>query len=114
MNTVEAEFGVDTITPAVEQIAEECLLAMDTISRAAAEKASSRFVDAGTVMSSFNSLTGVDAARNLSQVQELERKAGHELAREPLIARVKVRSDRELKRPTILHGTLRYPHLAFL
>ena len=66
MNTVEAEFGVDTITPAVEQIAEECLLAMDTISRAAAEKASSRFVDAGTVMSSFNSLTGVDAARNLS------------------------------------------------
>lgn len=93
MNTVEAEFGVDTITPAVEQIAEECLLAMDTISRAAAEKASSRFVDAGTVMSSFNSLTGVDAARNLSQVQELERKAGHELAREPLIARVKVRSD---------------------
>lgn len=93
MNTAEADFPVDTITPAVERIAEECLSAMDTIARAAAEKASSRFVDAGTVMSSFNSLTGVDAARNLSQVQELERKAGHELAREPLIARVKVRSE---------------------
>lgn len=93
MNTAEAEFGFDTISAAVEQIAEECLSAMDTISCAAAEKASIRVVDAGTVMSSFNSLTGVDAARNLSQVQELERKAGYELAREPLIARVKVRSE---------------------
>ncbi|MWP38297.1 hypothetical protein GQY15_11885 [Rhodobacter sphaeroides] len=93
MNTAKADFPVDTITPTVERIAEECLSAMDTIARAAAEKASSRFVDAGTVMSSFNSLTAVDAARNLSQVQEIERKAGHELAREPLIARVKVRSE---------------------
>lgn len=91
MNTAEAEFAVDTITPVVERIAEECLSAMDTIAGAAAEKASGRFVDAGTVMSSFNSLTGGDTARNLSKVQELERKAGHELAREPFIARVKVR-----------------------
>ncbi|WP_347268117.1 hypothetical protein [Paracoccus sp. (in: a-proteobacteria)] len=98
MNTAEAKFAVDTITPAVERIAEECLSAMDTIARAAAAKASSRFVDAGTVMSSFNSLNGVDAARNLSQVQELERKAGHELAREPLIARVKVRSETGVER----------------
>lgn len=39
MNTAEAEFGVERIATAVEQIAEECLSAMDTISRAAADVA---------------------------------------------------------------------------
>ena len=92
MDTAETIRGGDNITPALEQIAEECISAMEAIAQAAATKAGSRIVDAGTVMSSFNSLTSVDAGRNISHVQEQERKAGHELAREPLIARVKTRS----------------------
>ncbi len=65
---------------------------MDVIAQAATTQAGRRIVDAGTVMSSFNSLTADDVGRNVRHVQEQERKAGHELAREPLIARVKTRS----------------------
>jgi hypothetical protein len=83
----------DNITPIIEQIADECISAMEAISKSAQTKAAGRIVDAGTVMSSFNSLTAVDAGRNLSHAQEQERKAGYELAREPLIARVKARSE---------------------
>lgn len=93
MDATETIRDYDNITPILEQIADECISAMEAISASAATKAGSRIVDAGTVMSSFNSLTAVDAGRNLSHAQEQERKAGYELAREPLIARVKARSE---------------------
>lgn len=91
-NVVTVREG-DNITPILEDIAQECLSAMETIATAATAKASNRIVDAGTVLSSFNSLNSLGVGQNLNQAQERERKAGHELAREPLIARIKTRSE---------------------
>ena len=98
MDTVETSREGDNITPIIKDIATECLAAMETIAEAATAKAGSRIVDPGTIMSSFNALNALDAGRNLTRAQEQERKAGHELAREPLIARVKTRSERGVEK----------------
>jgi len=98
MDNAEMICDGSNITPVIEQISEECISTMGAIAQAAVTKAGSRIVDPGTVMSSFNSLTSVDAGRNLNHAQEQERKAGHELAREPLIARVKVRYEHGLEK----------------
>jgi hypothetical protein len=83
----------DSAVGLIKVVAQESINAMSQIAAVASGKGSERSVGIGSVMGSVNSWTDAGAAKNLAEAQGDQAKAAHELAREPMIARVRTRDD---------------------
>lgn len=85
--------SADSIAPVVEVTAAECLEAMEKIATAAKIRLGRGAADTASVMGAGNAFNDPKVGRNLASIQDQEIRASYELAHEPLIARVKTRSD---------------------
>lgn len=95
MNNHQTDFSGDNIAPFLKDIANECLVAMESVAEAAKARAALGNVDLGTAMGAANILNDAGGAdRSLQHAQEQERKGAYQLSGEPLIARVRTRSER--------------------
>ena len=88
----------DDIVELVAVVAQESIDAMARISAVAVEKGGEKSVGADLVMGSVNSWTDAGAGKNLSNAQGEQARAAHELAKEPMIARVRTRDENGLER----------------
>ena len=83
----------DNIAPFIKALADECIDAMTKVADAANEKAGIRLAGQDVVMGQVNNWTDGAAGKKLAQAQEEQREAARQLSREPLIARVRTRSE---------------------
>lgn len=77
----------------IELVARQAIDAMSRIAEAATEKGGEKDAGADLVLGSVNSWTDTGAGKSLAHAQGEQAKAANELAREPLIARVRTRSE---------------------
>lgn len=82
----------------VGAIAQQSIDAMTRIADVADEESSKKEVGVSTVMGSYNSWTDSGAGKNLSNAQREQTKAAIELAKEPMIARVRTRDEDGVER----------------
>ncbi|GHF58088.1 hypothetical protein GCM10017056_31990 [Seohaeicola zhoushanensis] len=83
----------DNIAPFIEALADECIDAMTKVADAANQQVGIRLAGQDVVMGQVNNWTDGAARRKLAQAQEEQREAARQLSREPLIARVRTRSE---------------------
>lgn len=83
----------DSNVELIELVAQASIDAMTRIASVAAEKGGERSVGLDLAMGSVNSWTDAGARKNLAEAQGEQARAAHELALEPMIARVRTRDD---------------------
>ncbi|UWQ24113.1 hypothetical protein K3553_14265 [Leisingera aquaemixtae] len=83
----------DSTVELIEVVAQASIDAMTQIAAVASEKGGERSVGLDLVMGSVNSWTDAGAGKNLAEAQNEQARAAHELALEPMIARVRTRDD---------------------
>ena len=91
-SNLESNFQDGTVE-LIEVVAQESLEAMTQIAAVASEKGGKRSVGLDLAMASVNSWTDAGAGNNLANAQGEQARAAHELALEPMIARVRTRDD---------------------
>ncbi len=91
-SNLDSNFQDDTVE-LIEVVAQKTIDAMTQIADVASEKGGESPVDPASVMGSVNSWTDAGAGKILADAQGEQARAAHELAREPMIARVRTRDD---------------------
>lgn len=88
----------DGLVELIEVVAQESIDAMTRIATVASEKGGERSVGLDLVMGNVNSWTDSGARKSVADAQGEQARAAHELAVEPMIARVRTRDDKGIEK----------------